>query len=117
MALRAVRPPEFLAGGRFVANDHLGARRHELVVIANPHDNRRRPAPARRAIRFPDLRAGLLVQRDDGRPGPHFLVALKNDEVLVKNRRRARAQTGLDDVADGFFPLELAGEVIGVDPE
>src|SRR5438105_4556009 len=84
------RPPSFLAGGRIVRNHRFGARGDELVVIADPYQERRRPASPVGTRRSPDFPAGRAIERDDEGAGTHFLIALENHQILVQHRRRAR---------------------------
>src|SRR5215204_3529529 len=116
VALKTLAAPQLLTRRRVVRDDRLGAARDQLGALARVDEERRGPAHLHLARRAPDLFAGLLVERDDGRVLALLLIGLHDDEVLVEHRRGRRPHAERAQLAERGLPRLLAAHVVGVEP-
>ncbi len=112
---RAVHDPELLAGGGVVAGDALAAAEDHLGLAGGLDDDRRAVGTrAVGAVGAPAFDAGVFLIRHD--PSDVVLVAVEDDEVLVKHRRTAEAVLG-GERAGRFAPQLLAVHVVAGDDD
>ncbi len=106
--------PYLFAARRIVALHGFAAGKHEFIVVANSHNDRRAPGHCSLAMVGPADLACVLVQCDADRFGA-VLVVDEDDQVLVEQRARAGA-VGRVELHRVVVPEQRAAEVVAHQP-